>query len=481
MVPVKVVSPGDSGAGQGSSQGNGGGGLYQKEAKIYPREIDGRFDRLRKLAVVVLLGLFYGVVWLTWDDRQAVLFDLPARKFYIWGLTLWPQDFIYLALILLFLALSLFFFTAIGGRLWCGYACPQTVWTEAFLLMERWVEGKRQRRMKLDKGPWNANRWLKKTAKHGLWIIFSLWTGMTFVGYFMPIRELAASMVALDLHPLAWFWLLFYGFATYGNAGFLREQVCKYMCPYARFQSAMFDRDTLIISYDTKRGEPRGKRSRGADPATLGLGDCINCTMCVQVCPTGIDIRDGLQYECIACAACIDACDQVMDRVGYPRGLIRYATENSLENPEEDAERHPILRPRTLIYGTLLTLIAVGMSVSLLNRVPLRMEVLRDRNALYRELADGRIENVYTLKVINMSDQPQTYALTVRGLEDVSLETPELRVPAGQAEAFPLRLQAPRAAGAGSRPIDLTLTSTGDNPIEVQRDSRFFLPIGSRL
>ncbi|MFK7955059.1 MAG: cytochrome c oxidase accessory protein CcoG [Lysobacterales bacterium] len=450
----------------------GDGGLYQKEAKIYPKDVQGRFARLRKLAMVVLLGLFYGVVWLTFDERQAVLFDLPARKFYLWGLTLWPQDFIYLALTLLLLALCLFFFTALAGRLWCGYACPQTVWTEAFMLIERWVEGDRNRRIKLDKGPRDRAFVYRKALKQFLWVSFSLWTGMTFVGYFMPVRELVAGIISADLHPWAWFWFLFYGLATYGNAGFLREQVCKYMCPYARFQSAMFDRDTLIIAYDEQRGEPRGGRRRSDDRADKGLGDCIDCTLCVQVCPTGIDIRQGLQYECIACAACIDACDQVMDKMDYPRGLIRYSSANALTG-----KKTHVIRPRMMVYAILLLVISTGIAWSLVERTPLRMEVLRDRNALYRELPDGWIENVYTLRIINMTETPARYTLGLSGNIDMTLDKPELTVAANQASAFPLRIRAIRGAALGSSEITLTLTHAADPTIEVTRISKIFLPV----
>ena len=298
--------------------------MYRKEPKVYPRHVSGRFSRVRDLAMYVLLGLYYFLPWINIGGHQSVLFDLPARRFYILGLTFWPQDFIYLATLMVSAGLSLFFFTALAGRLWCGYACPQTVWTEAFLMMERWTEGNRQQRMKLDAAPWSQNKILRKGSKQFLWITFSMWTGFTFVGFFTPIRELGGSILSFSLGPWETFWAIFYGCATYGNAGFLREQVCKYMCPYARFQSAMFDNDTLIISYDERRGEPRGSRRKGQNPAEHGLGDCINCTLCVQVCPTGIDIREGLQIECIACAACIDVCDQVMDKMAYSRGLIHF-------------------------------------------------------------------------------------------------------------------------------------------------------------
>ena len=382
--------------------------LYRKEPKVYPREVHGRFARLRSVAVWVLLGLFYVLPWLNWDGHQSVLFDLPARKFYIFGLTFWPQDFIYLALLLIAAALTLFAFTALAGRLWCGYACPQTVWTEVFLMMERWVEGSRNQRMKLDRGPWTSGKLARKATKQALWVSFALWTGFTFVGFFTPIRELGQSVLTLSLGPWETFWMLFYAFATYGNAGILREQVCKYMCPYARFQGAMFDRDTLIISYDVERGEPRGGRRKTADLEALNLGHCVDCTLCVQVCPTGIDIRDGLQLECIACAACADVCDQVMDKMGYPRGLVRYTTERAMEEG-----RTRILRPRIFIYFALLVSLLAGIGWSIADRTPLRADLIRDRNALYRVLDDGRIENVYTLKIVNMDRQQRTYAFII--------------------------------------------------------------------
>lgn len=446
--------------------------LYRKEPKIYPHTVTGRFARLRNVAMYVLLGLFYGLPWLEIGGHQAMLFDLPARKFYVFGLTFWPQDFIFLALLLVSAGLALFFFTALAGRLWCGYACPQTVWTEAFLLMERWVEGSRQKRIKLDAAPWTPGKLARKSLKQFLWITFSLWTGFTFVGFFTPIRELGANVLSLSLGPWETFWSLFYGFATYGNAGFLREQVCKYMCPYARFQSAMFDRNTLIISYDERRGEPRGGRRRGAEPAALGLGDCIDCTLCVQVCPTGIDIRKGLQYECIACAACIDICDQVMDRMSYPRGLIRYTTENALEGR---AAR--ILRPRVIVYGALLLALVGGTLWSMTHRLPLRAELIRDRNALYRELPDGLIENVYTMKITNMDDAPHRYTLTVVGDAPAVIELMRpLALEAGAVGAFPLRIQLPASEGSGVQQLELELAAEGRPDIRRTVPARLLLP-----
>jgi cytochrome c oxidase accessory protein FixG len=413
--------------------------LYAAHKKIYPREVSGRFTRLRMLSVVVLLGIYYVTPLLQWDGRQALLFDLPARKFYIFGLTLWPQDFIYLAALLILAGLSLFFFTALVGRVWCGYACPQTVWTEAYLWMERKIEGKRTSRMKLDKASTSAAKIRTKTLKHTVWIAFSLWTGFTFVGYFTPIDQLAAKLFSASLGPWETFWILFYSFATYGNAGFMREQVCKYMCPYARFQSAMFDSDTLIVAYHPERGDPRGSRRRGTDPKTVGLGDCIDCNVCVQVCPTGIDIRDGLQYECIACSACIDACDEIMDKMSYPRGLIRYTTENAAQGKQQH-----ILRPRVMVYAAILLILCGALLTNIVQRIPLELDVIRDRNTLYRETREGLIENVYTLKILNMDSQTHQYTLRADGIDGMKLVTDEAEivVPAGAVQQLIVRLQA---------------------------------------
>ena len=450
-----------------------GGSMYASAEKIYPREMKGRFDRLSKLATVILLGLFYVVPWLTWDDRQAVLFDLPARKFYLIGLTLWPQDFPYLAVLLIIAALSLFFFTALLGRVWCGFACPQTVWTEAFIWMEQWTEGTRSQRMKLDKAPWSWNKLRRKGSKQLLWVTFSIWTGFTFVGFFVPIRELGPELLTFSAGGWATFWTIFYGFATYGNAGYMREQVCKYMCPYARFQSAMFDKDTLIISYDEKRGEPRGSRKRSSDPGALGLGHCIDCTLCVQVCPTGIDIREGLQYECIACAACIDACDSVMDKMNYPRGLVRYSTEHSMEKGETR-----ILRPRVYVYATLLLVLTAGLVTSMATRTPLIVDVIRDRNFLYRELPNGDIENIYTLKIVNQNNELRTFRLTVDGVPGVVLEDvgETVTVDGGGVLSLPVRARAPEGSAYGIMDISFIVTDVDDPGVTRIEDSRFLGP-----
>ncbi len=466
---------------------------YAAHQKVYPREVSGTFSRLRITAAWMLLGLFYGLPWLRWEGRQAILFDLPARQFHLFGLTLWPQDFVFLAWLLVIAALSLFFFTAVAGRLWCGYACPQTVWTEVFLWMERVTEGSRARRMKLDAAPWSVDKLGRKLSKQVLWIGFAAWTGFTFVGFFTPITELANRV--LDFSATGWetFWIVFYGFATYGNAGFLREQVCKYMCPYARFQSAMFDRDTLIISYDTARGEPRGGRRKGLDPATLGLGSCTDCTLCVQVCPTGIDIRNGLQYECIACAACIDACDSVMDRMGYPRGLVRYDTQHRLEHRSTR-----ILRPRVIVYGVLLAALIAGFIVALAMRKPVGLDVLHDRNTLYRSLATGEIENVYLLKIMNKDTRPHQFRVTLDSDEDegdnahrLDPQEPTFTVPSGEVFNAAVRVRrnawnddaeatdaddVKTEAGVGAAEIHFVITATDEPALTARAESRFFAP-----
>ena len=447
--------------------------FYEAAQKIYPREIRGRFATRRRWTVVVLLGLFYGVAWLHWDGQQVLLFDLPARKFHIFGLTLWPQDFVYLALLLIIAALSLFFFTALAGRVFCGYACPQTVWTELFLWIEHWTEGNRSQRMKLDHAPWSVKKLLRKGTKQIMWLALACYTGFTFVGYFTPIRSIGSELMHLSLGLWALFWIFLYSLATYGNAGYLREQVCKYMCPYARFQSAMFDKDTLVISYDPVRGEPRGARRRGTDPHASGLGDCIDCTLCVQVCPTGIDIRKGLQYECIACAACIDACDEVMDKVGSPRGLIRYTTEHAMAG-----KRTHLARPRLFVYGALLALAAGSIAYSLALRLPLILDVIRDRNALYREVRGHWIENAYTIKVINEDDKVHSYRLQAEGLNRLELAAPAglIEVAPGTVSNVALRLQAPEDVAHGVHAITLRITAVDAPNIFRTEKTRFIGP-----
>jgi len=472
IVPQEVASPDADDAVMVS--------LYQAHKKVYPRSVSGLFARWRWGMVFLTQLVYYGLPWLEWGHRQAVLFDLEARRFYIFGLVLYPQDFIYLTGLLVISALSLFLFTAVAGRQWCGYACPQTVYTEIFLWIERKIEGDRSARMRLDSAPMSLRKFSTKSAKQLAWIAVAIWTGFTFVGYFSPIRELGQSFLHFSMGPWESFWVFFYGFATYGFAGYMREQVCKYMCPYARFQSAMFDKDTLIVSYDEKRGEPRGARSRKADPQALGLGSCVDCTLCVQVCPTGIDIRKGLQYECISCAACIDVCDDVMDKLNYPRGLIKYTTQNSVQQGWSRSQtlRH-VLRPRVLIYTSILLAISLAMLVSLATRTPLKVDVVRDRGVMARIVAGGMIENVYRLQVMNATETEQQYKITVTGLPGLTLAADQealAKVAATESRWVVIRVQLPyEAAPPGSHPIHFEIAAQ-DSPAHVSEKSVFLVP-----
>ena len=459
--------------------------LYQRQRKIHPRAVTGWFAGWRWALVWATQLLYYGLPWLDWNARQAVLFDLASRRFYIFGLVLYPQDFIYLTALLIICAYALFLFTAVAGRLWCGYACPQTVYTEIFMWVERRFEGDRAARISLDAAPWSARKFWRKAGKHATWAAIALWTGFTLVGYFTPIKALWAEALALDLGQWEGFWVLFYGLATYGNAGWMREQVCKYMCPYARFQSAMFDKDTLIISYDAARGDPRGSRSRKTDPKALGLGDCIDCGLCVQVCPTGIDIRKGLQYECIGCAACVDVCDGVMDKMGYAKGLVRYATQNSMAQgwtPRQMWAR--VLRARVLVYSAILLLICTAFAVSLVYRTPFKVDVVRDRGTLARLVEDGRIENGYRLQLMNATEQVQRYRVGVGGLPDLKVVGRyELELGPAEARWLPLAVQiSPESAartGPGAHPVAFEIervSQPDDPPAHVVERSSFVIP-----
>ena len=452
--------------------------LYAAHEKVYPRSVSGWFSNWRWATVFLTQLVFYGMPWIEWGQRQAVLFDLGSRRFYIFGLVLYPQDFIYLTGILVISALSLFLFTAVAGRLWCGYACPQTVYTEIFLWIEKQVEGDRSARMRRDAQRMSTGKFTRKTVKHLLWLALAFWTGFTFVGYFTPIKELGHALVSLQMSSWEVFWAGFYGFATYGNAGFMREQVCLHMCPYARFQSAMFDKDTLIVTYDEKRGEPRGARSRKADPVALNLGACVDCTLCVQVCPTGIDIREGLQYECIGCGACADVCDGVMDKVGYARGLIKYSTQNALANGWTKAQTvRQVFRPRVLVYSAILGAIVVAMLVSLSLRTPFKVDVLRDRNVVARIVAGGKVENVYRLQIMNATESPQRFRISVSGLPGLVLSSDNVAtVGATESRWVAVRVAAPLdAASAGSHPIRFEIESQ-DGAGQVSEKAAFLFP-----
>jgi len=453
-------------------------GLYEASKKIYPRTMRGRFARWRWALVFATQLFFYAMPWVQWGGRQALLFDLAQRRFYIFGLVLYPQDLIYLSGLLVLSALSLFLFTAVAGRLWCGFACPQTVYTEIFMWVEQKIEGNRIARMRLDGEPFSLEKLVKKWFKHLVWIGIAMWTGLTFVGYFTPVRELGLAFLQTRMGSWAVFWVVFYGFATYGNAGFMREQVCKYMCPYARFQSAMFDRDTLIVSYDIQRGEPRGLRAKGKDGKALGLGDCIDCTLCVQVCPTGIDIRQGLQYECIGCGLCVDACNTVMDRMALPAGLIRYATENGLTQGWSVRQVwRRVFRPRVLVYGGVLLVLGTGLLASLVTRVPLKVDVVRDRGSLARIAEGGALENVYRLQIMNATEKPQSYRIAASGLEGLHVASTEL-VEVGSAESrwVAVRLQLPAdQAAPGSHTVHFEV-GAADGGAHVSEKAVFLVP-----
>ena len=449
--------------------------LYAKRDKIQTRSYKGLFKNIRLIGVGFLFLMYFGTVWLPWGDRQAVLWDLPARQFHIFGATFQPEDFFLLSFLLIICAFGLFFITVFAGRVWCGYTCPQTVWTWIFMWAERVTEGERNARIRLNKEPMSANKLMRKAAKHSIWLAVSLITAITFVVYFTPIRGLFADIFTLQIAGWALFWVFFFTAATYINAGWMREQVCIYMCPYARFQSVMFDADTLIVSYDAKRGEPRGSRKKGVDPAEVGKGDCIDCNVCVQVCPTGIDIRNGLQYECIGCAACVDACDEIMDKMEYPRGLIRYTTEHALEGKSTHW-----LRPRLIGYGAALVAMICLFIITVGNLSQVSLDIERDRNVLYRETSAGAIENVYIVKIFNKAQTERSYRVEVQGHPGLQLELPDNRLTVAPSRKLelPLNVQMDpvELAGATNIPITFTVTATDDEDVQAEAESRFMAP-----
>jgi cytochrome c oxidase accessory protein FixG len=448
--------------------------LYQRREKIYTRKIEGFFQRIRLFSGWPLLVGYVLMPWLFWDGRQAVLFDMPARKFDILGMTFWPQDFPMLAFLLIIAAFALFAVTTFAGRIWCGYTCPQTVWTSIFMWLEQKTEGSRNQRVKLDKAPWSPQKIARKSAKHISWLFVAFVTGFTFVGYFYPIRDLLGSLLSPDLDSWPPYWIVFFTLATYINAGWMREQVCKYMCPYARFQSVMFDHDTLIVSYDSGRGESRGSRKRDANPAELGLGDCIDCELCVQVCPTGIDIRHGLQYECIGCALCVDACNSVMDKMSYPRGLIRYTSERELQG-----ESTHWLRPRIIGYALVLAVMVGVFSYTMLNRVPLELTAIRDRNQLFITTDSGAIDNIYTLQLVNMDREMHEFEIGISGIEGATLIGDTVHtLDGGEVRAISLRVRAePALLTVPNTEIMFEVEATDTPALGISTESRFVKPL----
>jgi cytochrome c oxidase accessory protein FixG len=466
QIPVKDVTPPKKGEKETFD-------LYAKREHIYVKFYKGFFKNFRIISGAIMLLMFYGFSWIQWDGHQAVLFDLPNRQFHVFGLTFWPQDFMLLSWLLIILAFTLFFVTVFAGRLWCGYACPQFVWTWLFIWAERVAEGDRNQRMKLDKAEWDATKIRKKFIKHTLWLVIAITSAIAFVGYFSPIRELIGDVASFSLGPWETWWIGFISVATYANAGWLREQVCIYMCPYARFQSVMFDQDTLVISYDEKRGESRGSRKKSSDYKAEGLGDCIDCGNCVHVCPVGIDIRDGLQYECVACGACVDACDDIMDRMGYERGLVRYTTEHQL-----DGNTTHILRPRLIGYFVVLIAMFAAFSYTIWNRIPLEVDILRDRGQLYNETASGMIENVYKLKLANKEQSDHTYKISVTGIDGMKLMTePVVKISAGELLDYPIRIHVdPASLSKPTYDIEITVEAIDNPSISITEDNRFIGP-----
>lgn len=438
---------------------------------IYVREIKGFFQRIRRSSNWLLMALYFGLPWLQWGHRPMVWFDLSAQEFHLFAATFYPQDFILLTWILMICAFGLFLITVVAGRVWCGYSCPQSVWTFLFIWFEHRLEGPRHRRIRRDTSPNTLDTLWRKGAKHTAWLLIALGTGITFVGYFTPVGGLVRELLSLDAHPWAVFWIGFFTLFTYLNAGWLRHQVCLHMCPYSRFQSAMFDSNTLIVSYDNDRGEPR--RNHRKDVEEAPAGDCIDCELCVQVCPTGIDIRDGLQYECIGCAACIDACDSVMARIDKPLGLIRYTNERALEG-----KKTRFWRPQLLAYTAALLSMVVLMVGFLNARVPINVEVARDRQTLFEETVEGRIINYYNVTLRNQDSQQHRYALSATGLPGLSLQGVDtLELAANETRSLRLALNAgEEALTQPSHAVELHIIALDDPSITYTNETRFLGP-----
>ena len=469
--------------------------LYQKRERIYTRKIEGFFQRIRLFTGWPLLLGYFGLPWLLWDGRQAILFDLPARKFYIFGLTFWPQDFSILMWVLALSAFALFFVTTLFGRVWCGYSCPQTVWTSIYMWVEQMTEGSRNQRIRLDKAPWSLSKLRKKLSKHLLWLFVAYLTGFTFVAYFVPIYSLSYQALTWSLTPWPLFWIFFFTLSTYINAGWMREQLCMYACPYARFQSVMFDSNTLVVTYDQTRGEPRGSRKRTSDKSTSdksissdtsSQGSCIDCELCKQVCPTGIDIRDGLQFQCIGCALCIDACNSVMDKMGYEKDLIKYSTENG-----SGGKLELLFRPKVVGYGLAMIIITSLMLNSLYHRIPLELDIIRDRNQLYQ--TDNRngevfINNSYTLKILNKSQKDHTYSVDISELNGATLlnntqyDHRALVIKAGDLTELPITVSLPKSSIDISNQVFSFIVSQQDNTdannaeVKTTHETRFLAP-----
>ncbi|MCC9624603.1 cytochrome c oxidase accessory protein CcoG [Thalassospira sp. MA62] len=399
--------------------------LYKDREKVHPKRVSGRFRNLKWYALIALLGIYWVVPWLRWDrgpsaPDQAVLIDMDLGRAYFFFIEIWPQEVYYITGILIMAAIGLFLATSLFGRIWCGYACPQTVWTDLFMLVERHIQGDRNARLRLDKSKWTLEKIWKVGATHAAWIVIAMLTGGAFVLYFHDAPTVLVDIFTLDASVGTYSTIGFLTFSTYLLAGWAREQVCTYMCPWPRFQSAMLDDESMIVTYEGWRGEPRGpiKRKNLKRGEVPEVGHCIDCHACANVCPTGIDIRDGLQLECIGCGLCIDACNEMMDKVNFPRDLVRFdSVQNSQLRAQGKATRVRIIRPRTVFYAAILLLVAAVMTFGLANRSVLELNVLRDRNPLFVPLSNGDVRNGYTLKVLNKEQAEKTYNLSIDGLD----------------------------------------------------------------
>ncbi len=455
--------------------------LYETWRKIYPLWVNGGYQTGRRVVLALLLLVFYLSPWLQWDGEPGVFFDLEHRRFTILWSTFVPEEFVLLAWLLLIAALVLFTVTVAAGRVFCGWACPQTVWSLVYFTIERWVEGDRNARLRLDRGRWNRNRIARKALKYVLWIGVAFSISLTFVGYFEPIRDLFPKIARWELSGWEQVALLFPAAGSFLMSGVLREQVCFHMCPYARFQSVMFDHDTLIISYDEERGESRGSRRRSADPKALGLGSCIDCRKCVNVCPTGIDIRDGLQYQCIGCAACIDACTDVMQKMGYGESLVRYSSQVRDEGGEQRW-----LRPRLIGYASLIALLVFALGYVVNTRLPLGFDVARDRNRLYREIWDGSVENVYTLHIENRDTVTRAYQISFESGLPLEYEGPKsVELKASENLSLPVRLVLPGEAARvvhddhddrDDRDVEFRIQGIDRPEVKMSKSSQFHRP-----
>lgn len=443
------------------------------KGKIYTKRVKGFYQKLRRKIGFLLLLAYLVIPWFDIGDRPAVLFDLQQQKFHILWMSFWPQDAVFLVWLLVLAAFLLFAVTVVIGRAWCGFTCPQTIWTFLFIWAEDKCEGDRNQRIKLDQQPWHTKKILKKGAKHSIWVAISLVTAITFVGYFYGIKALTNDLLNMDAHYLAYFWILFFVLGTYLNAGWLREKVCLHMCPYSRFQSVMYDKDTLLITYDAARGENRGKRKAEDNAAAKGLGDCVDCSLCVQVCPVDIDIRDGLQYACIDCGLCADACDNVMEKMGYAKGLIRLTSENALANLSTSK-----WSPRLIGYSLASVIVIAAFGYSLMAREALSIDVIRDRSGqLYTQMDDG-IENVYTVKINNKAAATDKFELRVIGELPFQIRSNQsVYVKKGEVDTLTVRVWLPEDTSLkGKSDIEFVVVSKSGDTETATQASSFIAP-----